>query len=246
MQNGNYMPSYSDYHLVSDNITLADYLESQFDLDKIELPKEYFYSCLPLCLLDAIYSIGVTYTSTYNVVIKYCKKYNIQQYRQSDAFPPADKQHTISQLIENIEETGVLDFARYVVENEQRTSSKNGILKSEAVLNCAKIMQKNGIETLQDFTEKFNESIAKKYQTVKGQGSGIYLAYLKMLCGDSSLLKPDRHIIRFLNGFFSREVKPVEAQKMIAEAAEYLKKKHRNINVRSIDYQIWAHMSHLK
>ena len=48
---------------------LARYLEKNYTLDEAEiLPDEYRYSCLPLCLLDAIFSIGVTYRSTHNTV----------------------------------------------------------------------------------------------------------------------------------------------------------------------------------
>ena len=42
----------------------AKKLDENFDLGNAKLPKEYFYSNLPLCVLDAIYSIGVRYTST--------------------------------------------------------------------------------------------------------------------------------------------------------------------------------------
>lgn len=59
---------------------IVDFLETEFDLENVELPDEYYYTCLPLCLLDAVFSIGVTYSSTRNTVRRYCDKYGISCY----------------------------------------------------------------------------------------------------------------------------------------------------------------------
>lgn len=215
------------------------FLEENFDLDELVLPKEYRYSCFPLCLLDAIFSIGATYTSTENTVHKYCDFFDIHSFRENDDFPPINEQHTISQLIQNITGYGAEQFAHHI--NQQRTSSKNGILKAEAVLRCAKIFQKYEIETLQDFSKKFNADIENMYLQVPGQHSGISLAYLKMLCGNEKILKPDRHILRFLSKFADREVSVNEAQKIVDVVVSLLKEKYPHITVRSIDYKIWEY-----
>mgnify|MGYP003466554474 CR=1 FL=1 len=38
----------------------------------VELGDEYFYASLPLCVIDAVYSIGVRYGSVRNVIRRYC------------------------------------------------------------------------------------------------------------------------------------------------------------------------------
>ena len=106
-------------------------LEESFALDEIELPNEYRYASLPLCLLDAVFSIGVNYSSTKNTVARYCDYYNIQKYRESEDYPPIEQQHTLSELIQNINNSGTEYFAEKIVKNKQRTSSNNGILKQK-------------------------------------------------------------------------------------------------------------------
>ena len=49
------------------------------------------------------------------------------------------------------------EFTDIVLKNHQRTSSRNGILKSEAVYEIAKIFQKYKINTLADFQKCFGE-----------------------------------------------------------------------------------------
>ena len=191
-------------------------------------------------MLDAIFSIGVTYISTENTVYRYCDFFDIHPFRENDDFLPINEQHTTSKLIQNISGYGAEQFAHHI-QNRQRTSSKNGILKAEAVLRCAKIFQKCGIETLQDFSQKLNADIEKMYLQVPGQHSGISLAYLKMLCGNEKILKPDRHILRFLSKFAGREVNVNEVKKIIDVVVSLLKEKYPHITVRSIDYKIWEY-----
>ena len=216
------------------------FLEENFDLNNMDIPDEYRYQSLPLCLIDAIFSIGVTYTSTANTVKKYCDKFQFKEIRDGIDFPPISEQETITQFLESIREYGIDNFAENI--NKQRTSSKNGILKIEAVVEWAEILQKHNIETLQDFSEKLDISIEKQLLNVKGQGSGISLAYLKMLCGDSNTLKPDRHILRFLNYISGKIIDAKEAQKIVSNVVIELSQKYEDISVRAIDYKIWEYM----
>ena len=218
-------------------------LEENFDLDEIELPDEYRYSSLPLCLIDAIFSIGVKYSSTKNTVMRYCDYYHIQKYRDSEDYLPVEQQHILSELIKNIKEAGTEYFAEKIVKNRQRTSSRNGILKSKAVLECAELLSSYGIETLNDFRDKMNIEIEKEFCKVKGQTSGISLAYLKMLCGDPNTIKPDRHILRFLNSYFDEEIRIEDAQHIFNELINRLRIKYNKINARQLDYLIWSFMA---
>lgn len=212
-------------------------------MDEIKLPEEYNYSCLPLCLIDAIYSIGVSYTSTKNVVDKYCSKYGIERLKSTRS----EKKHKISDLIRNIEEYGTDDndynrYAKEILNNTQRTSSKNGVLKIQAVYECAKILDNNGIQTIEDFNRKYSDKIGKQYREVKGQSSGISLAYLKMLCGRADTIKTDRHIIRFLNKFYDEEITVDNAQMIMEEIINKLNYEYNNISLRELDYVIWEFM----
>ena len=51
----------------------AEYCREKLDLDSVELGCEYRYPNLPLCIIDTVFSIGVSYVSTSNTVNRFCK-----------------------------------------------------------------------------------------------------------------------------------------------------------------------------
>lgn len=79
--------------------------ESIFDLASAALSPSYYYDSLPYCIIDAVFSIGVRYTSTQNVVKSYCAYYGLREYNtEQDLNGDA---HTVSQMIEHIESVGI-------------------------------------------------------------------------------------------------------------------------------------------
>ena len=53
----------------------------KLDLENIKLGDEYFYNSLPLCVIDAVFSIAVRYEVTCNVVNSFCRKIKINKLR---------------------------------------------------------------------------------------------------------------------------------------------------------------------
>ena len=223
---------------------LAKACEDLFDLNTLVLSDAYYYSSLPLCVIDAVFSIGVKYTSTENTVHRYCKYFNIERYRDKTSSIYKDYQN-ISQMIENMESLGVSFCTENIFCNRQRTSPTNGILKAEAVLLFAKVLKKYGIETLNDLQQKGLPSEAEiEIKKIPGQKSGLALQYFYMLAGDDSLAKPDRHILRFINKFTGLSPSAEDAQNLLSKTVEHLNPKYPNITVRLLDYTIWDYMAH--
>ena len=52
---------------------LADHIE-EIGLEPVGVSQEYRYASLPLCVIDAVFSIGVKYTSTQATVARFCDK----------------------------------------------------------------------------------------------------------------------------------------------------------------------------
>ncbi len=46
-----------------------------------QLEDEYFYQSLPLCIIDAVYSIGVRYEGVRNTISRYCAHFKVQRTR---------------------------------------------------------------------------------------------------------------------------------------------------------------------
>lgn len=221
---------------------IASVCEKVFEIDRLALSESYWYDSLALCLIDAVFSIGVKYASTKNVVKHYCDYYGLNMYNMNRG--NAVGEHTITELITNLEAKGIEKSADEVFCNHQRTSTRNGILKAEAVLIIAHILRQDGIDNFRDLRNKgISFEAEQRILAVPGQKSGLALSYFYMLSGDDSLAKPDRHVIRFLTQHLGYAPSIREAQKILTDAVIILKSNHPHITVRILDYAIWEYMS---
>jgi hypothetical protein len=95
-------------------------ISEKLDLPNVKLTDEYFYPSLPLCVIDAVFSIGVRYGTVRRVVA---------------AWRAVHQPNTISDaLLATACLTGEELARAYFGGNRQRTSTHNGILKADAVI----------------------------------------------------------------------------------------------------------------
>ena len=222
----------------------ADYCERKLSIAGKSDPNLDFYKSLPLCILDAVYSIGVKYSSTAKVTERYIEYYDLDISRGV----AGANEHTIKDFLKNIKDAGgAKAFAEEVVHNRQRTSSRNGILKAEACEMVARVCEKHGIDTLADFNNyDKKDELDKDILAVHGQSSGVMLKYLRMLAGNNNLIKPDRMVKRFVAGFSSTITSDEELQELVSRAAtEVLKLKYPNMTPRLLDYLMWEYQKNI-
>ena len=88
---------------------------------------------------------------------------------------PDKTEHTIADFLNNFRKINDYDkFLEKTGMTRHRTSPKNGILKIEACVKVAEIMNQHGINTVADFRSyKNKETLDSDILSVKGQGSGI-------------------------------------------------------------------------
>jgi hypothetical protein len=216
---------------------------SRLDLKTAVLGEEYYYSSLTLCVIDAVYSIGVTYGSTRNTVDKYCRYFGMAKLRSDKSMiPTIENQESMSQLSEKFRKYGITGFTEDIFNNRQRTSTKNGILKSEAVYDFSQALRSFNVDYLQD-VEKIisNKSFEKEIRSIPGQKSGISLKYFFMLAGSEELVKPDRMISRFVEESTGKKFSSADCQNILVETAGKLKETYPNITPRLLDHQIWSY-----
>lgn len=219
-------------------------LYQQLVVEKKNDPNLTFYKSLPLCIVDAVFSIGVKYTSVMRAEENFINYFKLNIPRTY----PVKNEYTIDKFISDMNNVGSFEkVATDVFKNSQRTSSKNGILKAEACYLVAKVFQKHKINTLADFNNYTNKSaLDAEILKVKGQHSGIMLKYLYMLSGDSTLIKPDRHMVRFINKEFPNLTMDARDHQTIKDIIEQtvsvLSVKYTNLTPRFLDYLIWEYM----
>ncbi len=226
--------------------TIAVYVEQNLDIASIELDDEYFYQSLTLCVIDAVYSIGVKYGGVKNVVKKYCEYYGLDRVRTPrENTLPKGPQESIADLCKKFDEHGHEYMANHVFDNQQRTSTRNGILKSKAVCMFAKALQNHDVDNFEDVPKASNNiKLEDKIKGIPGQSSGISLKYFWMLAGKDDQIKPDRMILRFVDAALKRKPGTTttdEAETLLRDAHEILRQEHSSLTLRELDYAIWNH-----
>ncbi len=230
--------------------TFIAYCETELNLhdklmvQKLTDPNETFYKSLPVCIIDAVFSIGVKYQSVEKAEKTFIEYFNLNISRTL----PIVNEYTINDFIRDMNAFASFEDAAVIgFNNRQRTSSVNGILKAEACYRVAEVFKKHNINTLEDFNKYANKPMLDAdILKVRGQGSGIMLKYLYMLAGDANEVKPDRHMVNFMKKVFphltmSTKDHP-EIKKIIEETVLELKPKYPQLTERFLDVLIWDHM----
>lgn len=222
---------------------LIEALRSKLDLSELLNPEEYAYQSLPLCILDAVFSINAKYESTRNVVERYCRHYRLRQVRKDPlCLPPVEEQEPVSAFVEKVTQLGPEKFAGMVLANRQRTSTKSGIMKSEAALRFAQVLKLHKVEYFQD-VEKIQgkEDFENAVMAIPGQHTGITVRYFYMLAGSDDFVKPDRMILGFLRDQLGERLSQDEAQGILSEASDALKPQYPHLTTKTLDHHIWMY-----
>jgi len=231
-----------------DTENFVKYCKKNLNLEHAKLSDEYYYSNLPLCVIDAVFSIGIKYTTTKKVVEKFCNFFQINKFRQDkNKSPLPNTQLSINEFIDLYEENGLDFFTKTIYDNRNRTSSVNGILKSVAVLDFLKVLQKYNVNYLQDInsTLLLNNNFKQDIKEIKGQGTGKSLAYFFMLAGNDNFIKPDRMIERFVESALGKKVSTDELIKLFDNSILNLKKEFPDLTLRELDHEIWKYQREL-
>ncbi len=222
---------------------IAAHAERVLPLAIARLGDEYFYQSLPLCVIDAVYSIGVRYSGVQRVVARYCEWSGLRTFRTDRrSLPLTHEQESIAVFCERAEQIGPAAMADAVFGNRQRTSPRAGVLKAEAVYRFASVLRAHRVHSFQDVPTAADDArLESDIRSIAGQGSGISLRYFWMLAGSDEFIKPDRMILRFLHSVLGQPVSPGEAQLLLKGAAQRLQARFPNITPRLLDHEVWKY-----
>lgn len=212
-------------------------------LDDVK-PATSQYAGVPLCAIDAVFSIGVRYQSTENVVLRYCSAFNLPVWVPRSSDVPHGQQHSTNEFLSNISGIPPQELAERIFQNRHRTSTKNGILKAEAVVSFCEALRNHGVQFMDEALRRVHDKgLDQSLRRIKGQGSGTSIKYFFMLVGEETLIKPDRMILRFLSDVLQREVNTAQAQTLLTKTVTQLRGSYPLLTARSLDHAIWRHES---
>jgi hypothetical protein len=202
-----------------------------------EIDKEPLYHSLPLCVVDAVFSINAKYPTTQNVVNRYAT------YTKSPMWVgEVGDEAPLTDLVTLCNTLGAERMADEVFQNRQRTSTKNGILKAEAVARFAAALVAHGITRRSDIaalTDEQAHALKAAITDIPGPRSGISLRYFWMKTGDYSHVKPDRMLMRFVSNAIGRTVAVPVCATAITTLATHLQADYPHLNPRTLDARIW-------
>ena len=222
-------------------VKLADHIEA-IGLEPVGVSEEHRYASLPLCVIDAVFSIGVKYTSTQATVARFCDKTGWPRFAALREDRGAGT-HSLSDLLALYDGFTAEAAAQVLFGNRQRTSTTSGILKAEAVRLFAEALRRCEIDTFADLTPDRLELAEAIILGLPGQSSGIAFDYFRMLAGDDDLIKPDRMIQRFVACALrtEKEPEPRQAAVLVRLAARELTRRGYRWTPLSLDHAIWRY-----
>jgi hypothetical protein len=210
-------------------------------------PRGKRWTHLSLCVLDAVHSMDADYDK---VTTPLCGRYaKIAQL--PDSLLPVDEAHAV---IGTEREQRLSVFARWasdlgehgladVLDNHNRTyRRKTAPYKSRADIEYARILVDHQVETIADAVKLIDNDerrsqVEAALKGVSGHGAHhIRMDYLWMLVGDSSRIKPDRMVRRWVRDVLGRTNLPavVEVRELVSEAASVL-----DCTPWELDHAVW-------
>ena len=215
-------------------------------------PRKARWAHLSLCILDATFSIGLKYDAVVSpLVFRYAEfaKLSPVIFRGPElqtAMSPRPDEQTLTEFLCSIHDFTDEYLADKVLRSNTRTSTTNGILKSAATRQLAEVLVGEGVQTLRDVETLLSDSqsarlatVEKRLKAVKGSGTqGIRTGYIWMTAGDDNHVKPDRHVLKWLQNVLGRKVTVSEARNLLQEAATALQ-----LTPWIVDHTIWNNMA---
>lgn len=228
---------------------IVDFCKEKVDLETQNIGYEFNYASLPLCVVDSIFSIGVKYEGVTNVIHNLCTYFNIKAHSDNiNVVPKKTEQVSVSEFRSLFKELTFDEMAVKIFKNKQRTSTRSGILKAEAVMRFLDVLIAFNAEYFEDLNDLFeNKDFETEIKKIKGQSSGISLKYFFMLAGNENMVKPDRMIVRFLGNVLGREVKIDECLPLLLEVSKELNNfGYKHLTPKLLDNKIWLFQREVK
>jgi len=204
-------------------------------------PRQLRWTSLSFCIVDAVWSIGANYD---NVVVplvrkKFAAKFGVTEPTVLASQPVPEDLLPLSRL-----DVLTVDSLTALT-NRQRTSTRGGIRKADAVLQHVAVFRDHKVETMQDALALFSEperfdKVDKGLRSIPGEGSyGIRRNYLWMTIGQDDLIKPDRMVLRWLERH-DVATDPAGARDIIAALVPAVSQKlERPVTAWEIDHVLW-------
>ena len=213
---------------------LMNYIKEVIGIRQPEMPN--YYRCLPVCIVDDIFSLQAHYETMTFPVVKRFADYFLNGEIYTDSY-------LIDDFIKDLDNVGLEKARLDVLKNSQKTGGRR---KIDVCYEVAKRLQKMGIQTMQDFSEyPDKEYLAFSLHSIKGVGDAA-VDYLFMMAGDNYRVKPDIHIHHCIRDAIGHDVSNEACQILFKEVSDCLMKELPYVTPRFLDGIVWNYYSKAK
>lgn len=204
-------------------------------------PRERRWASLSLCIADAIWSIGAHYD---NVVVPLVCELATELGVERPTIRMSEQIGVDPLPLSRLAELDVDGVTRLT--NLQRTSTRGGILKSDAALRHIRAFLVHDVNSLTDAIGLFDDSerfaaVNTALRKIPGEGAhAVRRNYLWMLVGQDDLIKPDRMVLRWFKSH-GVVVDPIGARDLIAALVPAVGARlKRRVTAWEIDHAMWS------
>ena len=195
------------------------------------------YGDLVRCVMDAVGSIGVRYQAVVNGLEKFdtfCRVNEITRPTTPKAF--------LDQFSSFLDDQG--EWLATRIWNFQRTSTRSGILKTEAMVRMFRVLVAHGIETTNDLLVNVsNREVRRALEAIPGQSEGVSISYLFMLAGYRDGVKDDRMIARWFDAVLGVSISTGQKAIILIETSRRLATSFPCADAKELDHFIWRYES---
>ena len=210
---------------------LLDYIEKTIGIKYSSMPN--YYHCLPICILDDIYSLQSKYeTITFPTVKRYA-----DYFLNGDLYT---NKYSIDDFISDLDREGVSNVMLNILKNSQCIGHRR---KIEVCYDVANKLKKLSIQTFNDFNNyQDKDYLSFSLRQIKGVGDAA-IDYLFMMVGDDNRVKPDIHIHHCIKDAIGHDVSNEECQILFREVSDELISTKPFATPRFLDGLVWTFYS---
>jgi hypothetical protein len=184
------------------------------------------------CVMDAVGSVGVRYIS----VIRGLEKFRTFSEQQFQEVPTTPQNFLL--LFRNYLDNP--DLLAESIWTRQRTSTRGGILKVEAMVRWMSILDEHDIQTPSELLVRVDDrKLKKSLLSVPGQSKYVSLIYFFMLAGYRDGVKDDRMIERWFSDECKVDITTPQKAVILMILADELLESFPCMNAAELDHLIW-------
>ena len=218
----------------------VDYCRDHLDFGQEDMK---YYSCLPLCAVDAVFKAGARQNGSTRAIERFCKVFGIPCLAKDPGkVPSKEGQLTVRQVLEMVGRLSLKELADKI-STSGKSSSKVGVLKTEAFLKWLDILELYEVQIYQDFHASFKDSdLEQTLRSILDSRADSQVDYFYILAGKTTEVRVDKIITAFAcEALDEKKVSATTIKALFKEAIKVLAPDHPGLTVRWLEHIVWEY-----